>query len=99
MGIRPINPTLGVTPAAETIHQVKPEEEAQEFGQKEPSDRRQSRRRSPDPHAETEVTMDTVDVSADYLAAQEQASAQTTKTVEPTDESAMPTPKRIDIRA
>jgi hypothetical protein len=99
MDIRPINPTLGVTPATEAIHQVKPEEEAQEFGQKEQADRRQSRRRSPDINVETEAALDTVDVSEDYLAAQEQASAQTPKTVESPDESAMLAPKRIDIRA
>jgi hypothetical protein len=48
---------------------------------------------------ETEAALDTVEVSEDYLAAQEQASAQTPKTVESPDESAMLAPKRIDIRA
>jgi hypothetical protein len=98
MSIRPINPTLGITPATETIHQVKPEEEAHEFGQKEASERKQSRRRSPDNHTQTKAALDTVDVSADYLASQEQSSAPSPKSAKPAEESAAVT-KRIDIRA
>jgi hypothetical protein len=96
MGIRPTD--LPITPPreAEIVRRVERESEAQEFGQKEQSARREGRRR---PGQEDAAPHDAVEVSVEYLTAPHPQEEAAPSSAAESEETAEPVERHLDIQA